>query len=146
MVQWGGLSPLCTGRPMAQWGGLSSRCTGRPMAQWGGLSSRCTGRPHGSVGWFVSPLHWSSPGSVGWFVSPCAPRLTTDQSWRDPAHSLALASLLRRTILGLKSAGNFLLEFMASVLIALTVKLNNVSADYRYIAKKLSKQKRHLKV
>ena len=58
----------------------------------------------------------------------------------------ALASLLRRTILGLKSVGNFLLEFMASVLIALTVKLNNVSADYRYIAKKLSKQKRRLKV
>ena len=60
--------------------------------------------------------------------------------------SAALASLLRRTILGLKSAGNFLLEFMASILIALTVKLNNVSADYRYIAKKRSKQKRRLKV
>ena len=35
---------------------------------------------------------------------------------------------------------------MASILIALTVKLNNVSADYRYISKKLSKQKRRLKV
>ncbi|XP_043222401.1 piezo-type mechanosensitive ion channel component-like isoform X1 [Amphibalanus amphitrite] len=83
--------------------------------------------------------------------APVAPHDGRDTNYSDSseeeegAGQKALASLLRRTILGLKSAGNFLLEFMASILIALTVKLNNVSADYRYIAKKLSKQKRRLK-
>lgn len=39
----------------------------------------------------------------------------------------------------------FFCEFMNSVLISTTAKLNAVSKDYRFVAKKLSKEKKLLK-